>query len=203
MRISTGCAFRKRRPNRWVWPVAWIVAARHVKQHVIGDDRRHAGPCRKVRQHMEPERIVRPSAHRQRHVGAVAEALFEPAQIGHIGALLLPYLPVAQREMEQVAANGSASQCPSEGVASVSHGAQVGFASPQPGLRVAASPAQRSAAAGGAATLDCADGRREAVLDQDAGRYGAPGQVHHMGVVGEQQHLARLCQFGECPQRCL
>ena len=56
-------------------------AGRNVEQHVIGDDGRHARLRCQGRQFMEPQRIVRPAAQRQRHVGAVAEALLQPAQV--------------------------------------------------------------------------------------------------------------------------
>ena len=53
---------------------------RNMEEDVVGDDGRHAGPRGHVRQVVEPQRVVRTPAQRQRHIGAVAERLGEPAQ---------------------------------------------------------------------------------------------------------------------------
>ncbi len=60
---------------------------RNMEQHIIGDDGRHARPRRQVRQFMEAQRIVRPPAQGQRHIGAVAESLGEPAQVQRAGLI--------------------------------------------------------------------------------------------------------------------
>ena len=54
---------------------AWL-----MEEHVVGDDSRHAHRCGEVGQLEQPELVVRPSAQRERHVGAVAEGLAQTPQ---------------------------------------------------------------------------------------------------------------------------
>ena len=61
--------------------------ARDMEEHVIGSDGRNPCPRRHLRQMMEPQRIVRPPAQRQRHVAPVAKSLREPAQLSRAGVI--------------------------------------------------------------------------------------------------------------------
>ena len=62
-----------------------------MKQHVVGDHRRHPGPRGQQGQPMQAQRIVGPPPQGQRQIGAIAEDLAHPAQaqrtvvIGHVG----------------------------------------------------------------------------------------------------------------------
>ncbi|MCY1221743.1 hypothetical protein D9M72_338120 [compost metagenome] len=54
---------------------------RRMKQHVVGDDRRHADRRCQVGKLVKTQLVIRPAAERQRQVGAIAERLPQTTQL--------------------------------------------------------------------------------------------------------------------------